>query len=94
MTEDTVIKESEKLRGTKNFYIWSLKMKRNLRVESLRYITDEERKADSFTITLEGKNISEVIFNKRKALACQLIANSVNDDIVDFIKDHTDPAVI
>ena len=94
MTETAILEKSEKLKGIENYHIWSLKTKRNLRAESFWYITEEERKPETFPATMENESITEVVFNKRKALACRLIANSVSDDIVDLIQDHTDPAII
>ena len=93
MTEiNTIVKGEDKLIGVDNYPIWSLKMRSFLRSESLWEFTEAEMKPASFPITIEGEQLSEAVFRKRKALACRLILWSVANQHVGLVADITDPA--
>ena len=48
MVESSVVREGEKLIGTKNYYIWSLKMRAILRGEGMWPLTKAEQNPTTF----------------------------------------------
>ena len=88
-----IFRESDKLKGSSNYYVWALKMRATLRAEGQWNVTETEQKPDSYPVTIEGEAMTEIQLKRKKTLACRLLLMSVADDVVDLVAEHTDPAV-
>ena len=91
MAETMVVRETEKLIGHENYYMWSLMMKVILRGEGMWSFIIEEVEPDHYPVTIDREELSEVQFFRRKALACQLLLLSISKDIVDTVSELVDP---
>ena len=88
-----MFRESDKLKGSSNYYVWALKMRAMLRAEGQWNITETEQQPDSYPVTIEGEAMTEIQLKRKKTLACRLLLMSVADDVVNLVIEHTDLAV-
>ena len=58
------IREGDKLIGSTNYYVWSLKMRAMLRAESQWGITESEHYPAAFSATIDGEVITEAQLKK------------------------------
>ena len=86
------LKESDKLKGIDNYYVWSLKMRAMLHAKGYQPLTEEEQKQTSYLATIEGEIVSEALLKKQNTLACKMILLSLVDDLIDTVADFTDPS--
>ena len=87
------IRETDKLKGLSNYYVWALKLRAILRGESLWAMTEEESRPEQYPVTIDGEQYTQIQLKKRKAVACKILTMAVIDDLVDTIAAHTDPAL-
>ena len=92
-TSSYIFRESDKLKGSSNYYVWPLKMKATLRAEGQWNITETEQRPENYPIAIEGEAMTEIQLKRKKTLACRLLLMSVADDVVDLVAEHTDPVV-
>jgi hypothetical protein len=86
------IGESNKLAGTSNYYVWSLKMRAILRRKNQWDVTERKIEPAAFPTNIGGSNVTKTQLRKMKASAMSALVLSVNNDIVDLVAVHTDPA--
>lgn len=91
-SESSAAKEIEKLKGTENYYVWSLKLRTILRSERLWALTKTKQSPSVFPTTINGEEFSELQLETRKAAACRILLCSVADDLVGTVADYTDPS--
>ena len=92
-TSSYIFRESDKLKGSSNYYVWALKMRATLRAEGQWNITETEQRPENYPVAIKGEAMTEIQLKRKKTLACRLLLMSVADDVVDLIAEHTDPAV-
>ena len=88
------IREGDKLKGSTNYYVWSLKLRAMLRAESQWGITESEQNPVAFPATIDGEVIIEAHLKKKKGLACRLLILLISDDLIDLVVGYSDPALI
>ena len=54
------IRETNKLKGLSNYYVWGLKLREILRGESLWAITEEEITLDLYPVTVDREQYTQV----------------------------------
>lgn len=91
-SESFAAKEIGKLKGTTNYYVWSLKLRTILRSECLWALTKTKQSHSAFPATIDGEEFSKLQLETRKAVACRIILCSVADDLVNFVADYTYPS--
>ena len=95
MSESTGIniRDTDKLKGQENYYVWALKLRAILRGENLWSIIEAVQSPLAYPATIDGEQMTEVQLRKRKATATRILTLAVNDDIVDVVASHADPAL-
>jgi hypothetical protein len=87
------LREVDKLKGQTNYYVWSLKVRAIMRAEGMwTYSESEIPNPATFPTVVDGEQVTEAIFKKKKALAMRVLTLSVADDLVDLVAAHTDPS--
>ena len=87
------IRENDKLKGQENYYVWALKLRTILRGENLWSITENVQSPLAYLATIDREQMTEIQLRKRKATATRILTLAVNDDIVDMVALHADPAL-
>jgi hypothetical protein len=88
------MREGDKLKGSSNYYVWSLKIRAMLRAEGQWGITESEQNPAVFPATIDGEAMTESQIKRKKVLACRLLLLSISDDLIDLVAEHSDPALI
>ena len=89
MTDSSLVREGEKLKGSVNYYNWSLK----LRAEGLWTITETQHNPDAYLVTSDEEQISAISLQKKKFLACHFLLTSIAEHLIPTVARHTDPAL-
>jgi hypothetical protein len=87
------IRDADKLKGQHNYYVWSLKLRAILRGENLWAISETVQNPVVYPATIDGEAMTEVQLRKRKATATRILTLAINDDLVDMVAAHADPAL-
>ena len=87
------IRDADKLRGQQNYYIWALKLRTILRGENLWTIFETVQAPAAYPTTIDGEAMTEVQLRRSKAMATRILTLAVNDDLVDMVATHADPAL-
>ena len=90
MLEHLVMKEGKKLQGLENYHVWSLKTRSIFKAERLWFLTETKQTLVAFLMTIQGKQLTVLQLETRKAIACRLILISVVDDLISLIADYCD----
>jgi hypothetical protein len=84
--------EANKLTGTSNYYVWSLKMRAILRREGMWDITENAFNPDAYPVVIDSVPRTEVQVRKMKDTAVSGLILSVHNDIIDVVATHRCPA--
>jgi hypothetical protein len=87
------IRDADKLKGQHNYYVWALKLRAILRGENLWAISETVQNPVVYPATIDGEAMTEVQLRKRKATATRILTLAINDDLVDMVAAHADPAL-
>jgi hypothetical protein len=83
--------EANKLIGTSNYYVWSLKMRAKLRREGLWDITEKSFNPEAYPVVIDGIPRTEVQVRKMKDTAVSGLILSVHNDIIVVVVVHRCP---
>ena len=87
------IRNADKLKGQQNYYVWALKLRAILRGENLWTISEILQNPMVYPATINGEAMTEVQLRKRKATAMRILTLAVNNDLVDMVIAHANPAL-
>ena len=87
------IGESNKLEGSKNCYMWSLKMQAILRRENWWEIIQNELIPEAFPTNIGGRSIMQVQLALMKVAAISALTLSMSDDLIGTVVVYVDPAL-
>jgi hypothetical protein len=80
--------ETNKLIGTSNYYVWSLKMKAILCREGSWDITENAFNPEAYSVVIDGILTMEVQIQKMKDTTVSRLILSVHNDIIDIVAVH------
>jgi hypothetical protein len=83
--------KANKLTGTSNYYVWSLKMRAILRREGMWDITENAFNLDAYPVVIDCVARMEVQVRKMKDTAVSGQILSVHNDIIDVVAAHRCP---
>ena len=70
-----------------------MKLRAILRGENLWTVSETVQALLAYPVTIDGEAMTEVQLKKRKATTTRILTLAVNDDLVDLVATHTDPAL-
>lgn len=92
MTESGSMRESDRLKGLSSYFVWSVKTQTNLRVDGHWLITKTKQSPQAYPLTISGKVYDSVeSLDEKKAMVCRVLFNSISDELINMVADHTDP---
>jgi hypothetical protein len=83
--------KANKLTGTSNYYVWSLKMRAILLREGMWDITKNAFNPDAYPMVIDGVPRTEVQVRKMKDTAVLGLIMSMHNDIIDIVVAHRCP---